>query len=109
MTLNIFYMDNNGDFQSSENSTIIKVEDMLQRLQTFKGEQSFNAGNGIDYISVFNKRALLKPQIETITSQYAQYFQEIAYTIGEAINNSISISLRIVLFNGDVAMRTFVI
>ena len=105
--MNIFYLNNDGNFQSSENSTVIKLEDMLQRLQTFTNEQSFNVANGIDYIGVFNKRSLLKPQIENIINQYTQYFQDITYLIENTSNNSISIALKVLLFSGDVAMRSF--
>lgn len=82
---------------------------MLQRLQTFKQEQSFNADNGIDYIGVFNKRSLLKPQIETIINDYVEYFQQIDYVINEISNDSLSITLNVFLFNGDVATHTLVV
>lgn len=107
--MNIFYLDNDGEYQSSTNSTIIKIEDMLQRIQTFQGEQSFNASNGIDYLSIFNKRALLKPQLESIIALFDKYFQEITYLITDTSNDTISISIRFTLFNGDIATRDFIV
>ena len=106
---NIFYLDNSNNFQITTNSTDIKIEDMLQRLQTFKGEQGFNATNGIDYIAIFNKQSFLNPQIEAIISQYQQYFQAIDYTIGNVINGTITINMTIVLFSGDVVARTIIV
>ncbi len=98
---NIWYVDSNGGFQSSENSSVISLYDMLQRLQTFKGEQSFNAQNGIDYFSVFNRQAFLKPQIEAIQNEYIQYFRDITNEYVYS-RESITVNMRVTFNSGAV-------
>jgi hypothetical protein len=105
----IWYEDNSGVFQSTTNSTVIKIEDMLQRLQTFKGEQAFNANNGIDYVAVFNKQAFLSPQIDAIISEYQPYFQSITYTYTLNADDTITVSLVIVTFAGDIETRDIIV
>ena len=106
---NIVYMNTDGDFLYSENSTVIKINEMLQRLQTWKNEVSFDANNGIDYLGVFNKQSLLKPQLDSIISEYLPYFQSITYEITQPLVEQLSIAMRITLLNGDVALNTFVV
>ena len=107
MSAKIWYLDNNGVFQSSENSTIIQLYDMLQRIQTFKGEQSFNASNGVDYLAVFNRQAFLKPQIEAIQADYTPYFNisnEIITTQEKA-----TVNMLVTFQNGQTATLTAII
>ena len=108
MSAKIWYLDNNSEFQSSDNSTIIQLYDMLQRIQTFKGEQSFNASNGVDYFAVFNRQAFLKPAIEAIQADYAPYFRSIT---NEYVNSqeSTTVNMQVVLPNGSVTNLSAVI
>ena len=106
---NIVYLNNDGVFTYTNNSSLIKIEDMLQRLQTWKNEQSFNANNGVDYLGVFNKQSLLKPQLDSIISEYLSYFQTITYDVVQTSAEHVSIPMRITLLNGNVAMNTFVV
>jgi len=100
--MNIWYLNNNNEFVSTSNSTLINLYDMLQRLQTFKGEQSFNALNGVDYFSVFNRQSFLKPQIETIEKDYSRYFRDIE-NVFIASQESIRTDIRVTLLDGSTA------
>lgn len=107
---NIWYLDNNGEFQSTEVSTYIQLEDMLQRMQTFKGEQSFNANNGVDYISVFNRKAFLTPQLNAIASLYNQYFRDITIVqIPTGNPDQIQENINVTLFSGEVQSQLITI
>jgi hypothetical protein len=83
---------------------------MLQIMQTFKGEQSFNANNGVDYLSVFNRQAFLKPQLDSIAAQFNQYFRDITITqITLANSQQIQENIEITLFSGSVENRLILV
>ena len=106
--MNIWYVDGNGEFQTTDNSTLIKLYDMLQRLQTFKGEQTFNVLNGVDYFSVFNRQSFLKPQIEAIEADYTQFFRDITndYVLG---NENVQVNIRVTLPSGSIQESSLVL
>lgn len=100
--MSIYYLDNNNAWASTSNSTLMKVEEMLQRMQTWKSERDFNANDGIDYLNVLAKRAFIKPQIEAIAADYSVYFDTI---IDDVFSNgeNIEVKLSIVLQSGVIA------
>lgn len=103
--MSIYFLNNENGWSSTDNSTMIKVEEMLQRMQSWRGEKSFNVNDGVDYMSVLNGQALLKPQLEDIADQYAQYFNDITIEV-EKQNENIAVKLRIVLKSGQAVART---
>ena len=107
--MNNWYLDNDNLWKKTDNTIYIKIQNLLQRLQTFSGEQSFNFENGIDYISVFNKQSLLKPQLENIISEYSQYFKNVEYEVLNPTETTILVNLTITLFNDDVVNESFTV
>ena len=105
--MSLYYLNNDNEWASTDNSTIIKVEEMLQRMQTWKSERAFNVNDGVDYLGVLSKRAFLKPQLETIAADYSNYFET---TIEDISSNgeNIAVKLSIVLQSG-VINRTITI
>lgn len=106
--MSIYYLTNDNEWESTNNSSLIRVEEMLQRMQTWRGEKSFNANDGVDYLNVLNKQAFLKPQLEAIAADYAIYFET---TITEITTDgeNIAVKLRIVLKSGNAVARTLIV
>ena len=103
----IYYLTNANEWASTDNSTLMKVEEMLQRMQTWKNEREFAANDGPDYLAVFAKQAFLTPQLETIAEDYVQYFDTVVDTV-TPIGENIEVQLRIMLQSGVLA-RTLII
>ena len=106
--MSIYFLNNENEWSSTDNSTMIKVEEMLQRMQTWKGEKSFNVNDGVDYMAVLNGQALLQPQLEDIADQYSQYFNSVTIEV-ESGGENIAVKLRIVLKSGQAVARTLYI
>lgn len=106
----IYFLNNENEWGSTDNSVMIKVEEMLQRMQTWRGEKSFNVNDGVDYIAVLNGQALLKPQLEDIADQYAQYFNSITIVVRimdtPSNGKNIASDVQIVLKSGQAVART---
>lgn len=100
--MSIYYLNNNNQWASTSNSTLMKVEEMLQRMQTWKTERDFNANDGVDYLGVLAKQAFLKPQLEAIAADYAVYYDTIIEDITSNGEN-IEVKLSIVLQSGVIA------
>ncbi len=103
--MSIYFLNNNNAWASTDNSAMIKVEEMLQRILTWRGEKSFDANDGIDYLSVLSKQALLVPQIEDISDQYTQFFDTTVVNTTAINSESIAIKLQIVLKSGQAIAR----
>ena len=106
--MSIYFLNNENEWSSTDNSAMIKVEEMLQRMQTWRGEKSFNVNDGVDYMAVLNGQALLKPQLEDIADQYSQYFNSISIEVEKGGEN-IAVKLQIVLKSGQSVARTLYI
>ena len=52
--MSLYYLNNDNEWASTDNSTIIKVEEMLQRMQTWRSERAFNVNDGVDYLGVLS-------------------------------------------------------
>ena len=103
--MSIYYLDNDNEWASTNNSSLIKVEEMLQRMQTWKGEKSFNANDGVNYLGVLNRQDFLKPQLENIAADYSIYFDTTIQSV-EIIDENIAVELLIVLKSGQAIART---
>lgn len=105
--MSIYYLTNASEWASTDNSTLMKVEEMLQRMQTWRNEREFSATDGVDYLAVFSKQAFLIPQLEAIAEDYVQYFDTTIYEV-TSLNENIEVKLRIMLQSGVLA-RTLII
>jgi hypothetical protein len=108
-TLTAWYLDETGAWQSTTNSTLIKIEEMLQRFQTWKGEKPYDAADGVDYEAVLNKQEFLIPQLETISQEYASYFTSVTFNDVTSDKNTIEINVSIVLLTGNTLNRSILI
>jgi hypothetical protein len=102
----IYFLNNENQWTSTDNSVMIKVEEMFQRILTWRGEKSFDASDGVDYLSVLNKQAFLKPQVEDITDQYAQYFDVEIEDTSVSGSDVIAIKITVILKSGQTIART---
>lgn len=105
--MSIYYLANNNTWESTDNSTLMKIEEMLQRMQTWKNERPFNANDGVDYLGVLAKTSFLKPQLEAIAADYAVFFDTTIEDIS-ANGENIAVKLSIVLQSG-VLVRTITV
>lgn len=67
-------IDYNGNFTEHVGTVNEKIVDFISRLQTIKGEQSFNGGNGLDFIAILEGRKYSQIEIDKIARDYAEYF-----------------------------------
>lgn len=104
--MSIYFLNNDNEWAATDNSAMIKVEEMIQRMLTWRGEKSFDATDGVDYLAVLNKQALLKPQLEDIADLYAQYFDVTIVDATSRNAENIAIQLQIVLKSGQAIART---
>lgn len=105
--MSIYYLSNANTWESTDNSTLMKVEEMLQRMQTWKSERQFNANDGVDFLGVLAKTAFLKPQLELIAEDYAVFFDTTVEDISSDGEN-IAVKLVIVLQSGVIAREIIV-
>lgn len=106
--MSIFYLNNANEWETSDNSTIMKLQEMLQRLQTFQGEKPFFTNDGIDYLGVFNGQVILELAIDEIVSEYLQFFENINYEIVED-KGTVSIKMMITFKEMDKGSLNFVL
>lgn len=102
----IWYLDNSGTPQSTNNSIEIIINELLQRILTWQGEKPFDASDGVDYEAVLNQQAFLKPQIEQIISDYNQYFTSVLVSDPIVNGDKVSINITIQLKNGKTVEIT---
>ena len=74
-------INSEGQFYEAQNLIEEKIIDFITRLQTIKGEQSFNADNGLDFLNIINGRSLLEIEVENIARNFNNYFD---VTVGKA-------------------------
>lgn len=101
----MWYLDDKNNWQKTDNSIFSRIEDFFQRIQTYKGEQDFDVENGIDYLSVFQGTANLEIELDTIRSQFLQYFKSIEINTPTYKGDTVSISITIVLYDNTVLQR----
>lgn len=113
---NIWFLSTEtGEWTSSEDSITIKFHEMIQRMQTWENEKPFNAEDGIDYLSVFNRQKFLVPELEDIASEYYEYFDSITIedvsdvTINSKNEYLLTIKIVAILLTGNKYSETIVI
>ena len=79
----------------------VYIEALCQELRLFKGENPIDSEAGIDYLSVFQGSAFLKPLVEEVVEKYTDYFESIV--VGEVVEEDerVLIPLRIQTKSGD--------
>lgn len=72
--MSAWLIDINGNFIEIKGEIEKRIADFIMRLQTIKGEQSFNANNGIDFLNIINGRTLAEIDIENTAMDFNNYF-----------------------------------
>lgn len=101
----IFYLDNNNEWKMSDNDTVKHIENLFQRIQTFKYEQPFDQYNGIDYLSVIRGQVDISSELDVILQDFKQYFQSIEYDTPTQVGDVLQIKISIVLNSGETVTR----
>lgn len=79
--MSAWLLDANGNWHEAKGEIETRIIDFITRLQTIKGEQSFNADNGLDFLNIINGRSLLEIEVENIARNFNNYFD---VTVGKA-------------------------
>lgn len=79
--MSAWLLDVNGAWHEVTGDIETRIIDFITRLQTIKGEQSFNADNGLDFLNIINGRSLLEVEVEDIARDFNNYFD---VTIGKS-------------------------
>lgn len=72
--MGIFFLDENGEFQHTDNSVKIQVESFLQDISIWNGEQNFDIDNGVDWLGVLLGTVDPRIAITNIAQKYSSYF-----------------------------------
>lgn len=79
--MSAWLLDVSGNWHEVTGDIETRIIDFITRLQTIKGEQSFNADNGLDFLNIINGRSLLEVEVENIGRDFNNYFD---VTIGKS-------------------------
>ena len=72
--MSAWLLDREGNWHEANGDIEIRTIDFITRLQTIKGEQSFNANNGLDFLNIINGSSLLEVEVENIAIDFNNYF-----------------------------------
>lgn len=72
--MSAWLLDREGNWHEANGGIEIRTIDFITRLQTIKGEQSFNANNGLDFLNIINGSSLLEVEVENIARDFNNYF-----------------------------------
>lgn len=90
----------NGKIDEYEGELNNQIVDFVSRLQTIKGEQSFNGNNGLDFLGILEGRKLPELEINNIAQYFTNYFNvKINSTAIDKNKKALNINLSIILNN----------
>ena len=72
--MSAWLLDIEGNWHEANGDIDSRTIDFIIRLQTIKGEQSFNANNGLDFLNIINGSSLLEVEVENIARDFNNYF-----------------------------------
>ena len=72
--MSAWLLDRDGNWHEANGDSETRTIDFITRLQTVKGEQSFNANNGLDFLNIINGSSLLEVEVENIARDFSNYF-----------------------------------
>lgn len=72
--MSAWLLDIEGNWHDANGNIDSRTIDFITRLQTIKGEQSFNANNGLDFLNIINGSSLLEVEVENIAIDFNNYF-----------------------------------
>lgn len=100
--MNSFLIREDGNIETYTGDINNSIVDFISRLQTIKGEQSFNADNGIDFLGIIEGRKLAELEINNIANNFSNYFTvKVVSTAKDYDKKVLNVSLRLILNNSD--------
>lgn len=72
--MSAWILDINGIWHEVKGDIEARIIDFITRLQTIKGEQSFNINNGLDFLNIINGNSLLEIEVDNIAGNFNNYF-----------------------------------
>jgi hypothetical protein len=100
--MNSFLIREDGTIETYTGDINNAIVDFVSRLQTIKGEQSFNGDNGIDFLGIIEGRKLAELEINNIANNFSNYFTvKVLSTAKDYDKKVLNVSLRLILNNSD--------
>ena len=100
--MNSFLIREDGTIETYTGDINNAIVDFVSRLQTIKGEQSFNGDNGIDFLGIIEGRKLAELEINNIANNFSNYFTvKVVSTAKDYDKKVLNVSLRLILNNSD--------
>ena len=100
--MNSFLIREDGTIETYTGDINNAIVDFVSRLQTIKGEQSFNGDNGIDFLGIIEGRKLAELEINNIANNFSNYFTvKVVSTAKDYEKKVLNVSLRLILNNSD--------
>lgn len=91
-----------GHFEEYAGEINNAIVDFISRLQTIKGEQSFNGNNGLDFLGIIEGRKLAELEINNIAQSFTNFFTVKVVSTSKDYNKKVlNIALRLLLNNNE--------
>lgn len=102
MSINSYLIREDGHFEEYSGEINNVIVDFISRLQTIKGEQSFNGNNGLDFLGIIEGRKHAELEINNIANDFNNYFSVVVKSTAKDYNKKVlKVELRVILNNSD--------
>lgn len=102
MSINSYLIREDGRFEEYTGEINNVIVDFISRLQTIKGEQSFNGNNGLDFLGIIEGRKHAELEINNIANDFNNYFSVVVKSTAKDYNKKVlKVELRLILNNSD--------
>lgn len=102
MSINSYLIREDGHFEEYSGEINNVIVDFISRLQTIKGEQSFNGNNGLDFLGIIEGRKHAELEINNIANDFNNYFSVVVKSTAKDYNKKVlKVELRLILNNSD--------
>lgn len=97
-----------GELVTTNDPNILVVEEFLQELRLWKGENPLDIEAGIDYTAVLNREAFLKVEVDRVVQKHILNFKDII--VGDIIEHieeeTIELPIDIYLLDNSVVSHS---
>ena len=102
MSVSSYLIREDGRFEEYSGEINNVIVDFISRLQTIKGEQSFNGTNGLDFLGIIEGRKHAELEINNIANDFNNYFSVVVKSTAKDYNKKVlKVELRLILNNSD--------
>lgn len=102
MSVSSYLIREDGRFEEYSGEINNVIVDFISRLQTIKGEQSFNGNNGLDFLGIIEGRKHAELEINNIANDFNNYFSVVVKSTAKDYNKKVlKVELRLILNNSD--------